>query len=88
MKIERSFSEEYIYNDSNLKKTHTKSVGIDFGILAVVVLLAIIVYESFRSGFFLTVPIFVWYAIFFILIRFGIISIIITVITLVDWRNE
>ena len=88
MKIERTSSEEYLYNDGNLKKTHTKSVGIDFGILAVAVLLAIIVYESFRSGFFLTVPLFVWYAVFFILLVVGVLAIVITAVTLMDWRND
>ena len=88
MKIERTFSEEYVYNDGNLKTTHTKSIGVDFGMLAVVVLLAIIVYESFRTGFFLTVPIFVWYAVFFVLIVFGALVIVITAFTLMDWRSD
>ena len=88
MKIERTFSEEYVYNDDKHKKTHSKTVGIDFGMLVVAVLLAIIVYESFRSGFFLTVPIFVWYAVFFVLIVFGVLAIIITAITLIGWRSE
>lgn len=88
MKIEQTFSKEYIYNDSDLKTTHTKSIGVDFGMLAVAVLLAIIVYESFRSGFFLTVPMFVWYAVFFILLVVGVLVIIITTITLMDWRTD
>ena len=88
MKIERTFSEEYVYNDDKHKETHSKTVGIDFGMLVVAVLLAIIVYESFRSGFFLTVPMFVWYAVFFILLVVGVLVIIITTITLMDWRTD
>jgi lactate dehydrogenase-like 2-hydroxyacid dehydrogenase len=47
MKIERSVSQEYLSND-NLKTIYTRSAGVDFGELAIIVLLSIVVYESTR----------------------------------------
>ena len=87
MKIERASSQEYLSNNG-FKTTQTKSVGFNFGELAIVVLLAIIVYESFKSGFFLTIPIFVWYAVFIVLITWVVLSVTVSVIALIAWRNE
>ena len=87
MKIERISSQEYLSNNG-LKTTQTKSVGVDFGQLVIIVLLAIIVYESFKSGFFLTIPIFVWYAVFVVLIAWAVLSIVVPIIALIAWRNE
>lgn len=87
MKIERTFSEEYLSED-NLKTTYTKTVGFDFGEFAIVVLLTIIVYESFRTGFFLTIPIFVWYGLLIVLVIWTGLFVLITVIFLLTWRKE
>ena len=87
MKIERTFSQEDLSNDK-FKTTYTKSADFDFGRLAIIILLAIIVYESFRSGFFLTVPTFVWYGLFVVLVVWVALSLIIPFIALIIWRNE
>jgi hypothetical protein len=87
MKIERSVSQEYLSND-NLKTIYTRSAGVDFGELAIIVLLSIVVYESIRSGFFLTIPLFVWYAVFVVLIIWIALSIITFIIALIAWNIE
>lgn len=87
MKIERTFSQEHL-SDDDLKITYTKSVSVDFGQLAIIVLLVIIVYESFRSGFYLTIPLFVWYAVFVGIIVWVALFVLVSFIALIAWRKE